>query len=164
MQFSWQNLKTAIAELVSSKQLSVESGKLITDAVESDVSVSAVPSTPTASAVATEPAPPAAPVATTEPPKPAPVPVASTEAQPPAPTPVTAQTDELAQLKAENARLKAQLNPAIVAAIPSGDATQTTGNATATLEENKHFARLKTIKEKYGRFGLTAEIELGTAE
>lgn len=174
MQFSWQNLKAAIAEMVTSKQLSVESGKLITDAVEADVSgtsASAVPATPPVAATTpvatTTPtdAPAAAAPAASAPVVPVPVapaaPVAATTTVPVADADVQKQ---LADAQAEIRRLKAAQTPGLAAAAAAGDITQQSGKTSASGDENPHFANLKRIKAKYKAFGLTDEINVGSSE
>lgn len=154
MQISWKNMKAAIAELVTSKQLSVESAKLITDSAESDISAETsqpadlAPAPVAVAAPAPVPAP-AVPVAA--------APVAATT---PANDEVATLKAQLAQANAENATLKAKVTPGLAAAVPNDDATQTSAPKVAE-EENPHYADLKRIKKQYGRFGLTAEIDLG---
>lgn len=156
MQFSWKNLKEALGELVTSKQLSVESAKLIQTSVETDVS-------PTPPTTASEtPTPAVARVVSA----PAPVPVAA-PATPVATSPIAvvavAENEELVRLRAENAVLKAKVTPGLAAAVPTDDATQS-GQSNTANEENKHYADLKRIQGKFKKFGLTAEINLGDPE
>lgn len=155
MQISWKNLKAALGELVTSKQLSEDSAKLIADSATNDVTAETVTTLePVAAAVPATPEPVAVAVSAPAPtPAPAPaVPVAAVTA---------ADADELAKLRAENAALKAKVTPGLAAAVPTDDATQTATTPQNAQAENSHYARLKRVKEKYTRFGLTAEIDLG---
>jgi hypothetical protein len=150
MQISWKNLKAALGELVTSKQLSEDSANLIADSATNDVTAETVTTLePVAAAVPATPEPVAVAV-----PAPAPTPA-------PAPAVPAADADELAKLRAENAALKAKVTPGLAAAVPTDDATQTATTPKNAQAENSHYARLKRIKEKYTRFGLTAEIDLG---
>jgi hypothetical protein len=153
MQISWKNLKAALGELVTSKQLSEDSAKLIADSATNDVTAETVTTLePVAAAVPATPEPVAVAV-----PAPAPTPA---PAVPVAAVPA-ADADELAKLRAENAALKAKVTPGLAAAVPTDDATQTATTPKVAQAENSHYARLKRVKEKYTRFGLTAEIDLG---
>lgn len=166
MQLNWKNLKEVVGNLVTSNKLSQEEAQRLQSAVDADATatteppapVAAAPTAPVTPAPVAAPAPPA-PVAAVVPPvaPTAPAPVAAAPA-PAAPT--AAETSELERLRAENAALKASQNQTIAAAgVPAGDVTN--GNATPKGEEvNPHFADLKRIKDKYGKFGLTAEIVL----
>jgi hypothetical protein len=150
MQISWKNLKAALGELVTSKQLSEDSANLIADSATNDVTAETVTTLePVAAAVPATHEPVAVAV-----PAPAPTPA-------PAPAVPAADADELAKLRAENAALKAKVTPGLAAAVPTDDATQTATTPKNAQAENSHYARLKRIKEKYTRFGLTAEIDLG---
>lgn len=167
MQFSWTKVKDALLNLTTSNKLSEAEASAIQAAIESDAaSVAAegaatpvvqAPAVVPAAASAEVPAAPA-PVAqvTTQPPVPAPAPVAAAPT-----TPAATEPDELAKLRAENARLKAQITPALAAAVPSEDATQTGKGQTAEDAPNAYYADLKRIKEKYNRFGLSGYIKLG---
>lgn len=153
MQISWKNLKAALGELVTSKQLSEDSAKLIADSATNDVTAETVTTLePVAAAVPATPEPVAVAVPA---PTPAPAPAVPVAAVP------AADADELAKLRAENAALKAKVTPGLAAAVPTDDATQTATTPQNAQAENSHYARLKRVKEKYTRFGLTAEIDLG---
>lgn len=160
MNLSWTNLKKVMGELTTSNKLGQAEAKLITDSVEADAQAGAVAdageAAPTPVAVAAPvPAPVVAPAPS------APVAVAA----PAVPVAVSSENEELVRLRAENAQLKAKVTPGLAAAVPTEDATQTaSGKGASATEENKHFARLERIKKTYGKFNLTAEIDLGEAE
>lgn len=159
MNFSWKNFQKVIGELTTSNKLGQAEAKLITDSIEADALAVAdagtdAPPTPVAVA-APVPAPVSAPAPS------APVAVA---AAPAVPVAVATENEELVRLRAENAQLKAKVTPGLAAAVPTEDATQTGKGTTANEGGNKYFAKLKRIKEKHNRFGLTALIDLGETE
>ena len=165
MQISWTKVKDALLNLTTSNKLTEAEAKAIEQAIESDASVgTAATTTPVVQAAVSVPAVVASSEATA-----APVSVAQVATLPTTPAPVatvpvqaSADADELARLKAENARLKAQITPAVAAAVPIEDLTQTggtSGNGQAT--PNAYYEDLKRIKAKFTRFGLTNEIDLG---
>ncbi|MCP1384459.1 hypothetical protein [Runella salmonicolor] len=171
MQLNWKNLKEVVGNLVTSNKLSQEEAQRLQSAVDVDATATNEPpaaapvaaATITAEAATNAGAAIAAVVAAAAPAPVAPavVPPAAPVAAAPAPAaPTAAETSELERLRAENAALKASQNQTITAAgVPAGDVTN--GNAAPKGEEvNPHFADLKRIKEKYGKFGLTAEIVL----
>ncbi|WP_273210466.1 hypothetical protein [Runella zeae] len=170
MQFSWKNLKTALGEMVTSKQLSEESAKLIQGAVENDTAPSAsVPPSAPAPVVVPVAATPSAPVATL-PTTPAPAQAATTPVtEPTAQVPAQAnENTELEKLRAEvqkltqeNTSLKAKATPGLAAAVPSEDLTQSPKAPSTTETPSAHYEDLKRIKAKFTRFGLSDDINLG---
>lgn len=158
MKLSWKNLQNVIGELTTSNKLGQAEAKLITDSVEADtLAVADVGETPPTPVAVAAPVP--APVVSPAPS--APVAVAA----PAVPVAVASENEELVRLCAENAQLKTKVTPGLAAAVPTEDATQTGKGSTANEgEENKHYADLKRIKGKYGKFNLTAEIDLGETE
>lgn len=141
-----------MGELTTSNKLGQAEAKLITDSIEADTSATSQ------SQASTGTEPPSA-VATTVS-APATVSPTPTAAATPS-VPTASEDEELARLRTENAQLRAKVTPGLAAAVPTEDATQSGRGTTADEGENAHFANLKRIKEKYSRFGLTAEIDLG---
>ena len=161
MQFSWTKVKDALLNLTTSNKLTEAEATALQAAIESDAASVATAgiATPVVQAAVVVPAAASAEVPT------APAPVAQVTTQPTTPVPVAAapaaESDELTKLRAENARLKSQITPALSAAVLSEDLTQTGQATTAEEAPNAYYADLKRIKAKFKRFGLTDDIKLG---